>query len=95
MELKIGDVVKIDIEKIKERRRGSSNTMPDWYSNELFTIIDGPMMFDNGCLNVYVDKDLPNADNTIWVEWLTVDKRAMRRKKLYRLGFTSTIDTEV
>lgn len=83
----IGDIVKMDLEKIRKNTFSSYST-PAWYSTKSYTIIDGPKeLGSGGPMVIYVNEIIPNSlSNTIWIGFLSFDIIAMRRKKLERIS---------
>jgi len=77
-DFKVGDVVKIDLEKVFKYTDGK---MPLWYSSECF-IIYSILPYDMAILN----KELPFANHsTICTMYLSLDIKTIRKEKLDKL----------
>ena len=81
--IKIGDIVKIDLEYIMSISNG---LIPKWYLNCTFRIVRIDYYPDTPDMLVYLDKELPGAFNMISMEYLKIDIVGERKKKLERIG---------
>lgn len=78
---KIGDIVRLDLEKIKKL----VTYTPDWYSNESLTIIKFRRKKTSGNIVAHFDKKLQSGSGTAWIGFLMLDILEMRKKKLKKL----------
>ena len=77
----IGCMVRMDLKIIMDHNR--IRYTPSWYSNEIFTIVK-----HGSDETVFLDRIVPSDLDTaeIWFGYLVVDNKAMRSKKLKRIG---------
>lgn len=84
MNFKIGDQVLINIECFYGTRivLDKPNWLPDWYSDDIFTIID---FVPNNDKVAILDRDLTSASNRIHVSYLKYTLIEERKYKLLKI----------
>lgn len=84
MNFKIGDQVLINIECFYGARivLDKPNWLPDWYSDDIFTIID---FVPNNDKVAILDRDLTSASNRIHVSYLKYTLIEERKYKLLKI----------
>lgn len=84
MNFKIGDQVLINIECFYGPRivLDKPNWLPDWYSDDIFTIID---FVPNNDKVAILDRDLTSASNRIHVSYLKYTLIEERKYKLLKI----------